>query len=139
MKFTIHGDGGSRGNPGPSGAGAVIRDETGSTVAVVSKFLGIQTNNFAEYEAMISAFDELLSRIPSAKRKEVEVLVKMDSMLVVRQMEGAWKIKHPNLKPQYAKLKERVSEFGKVTFMHVYREENADADALANEAMDRGV
>jgi ribonuclease HI len=138
MKFTIHGDGGSRGNPGPSGAGAVIRDEGGFTVAAVSKFLGTQTNNFAEYEAVISAFDELLSRVPESKRKETEVVVKMDSMLVVRQMQGEWKIKHPNLKPQHAKLKERINQFGKVTFMHVYREENGDADALANEAMDRG-
>jgi ribonuclease HI len=138
MIFTIHADGGSRGNPGPSGAGAVIRDEGGFTIAVVSKFLGRQTNNFAEYEAVISAFEDLLSRVPESKRASVEVVVKMDSQLVVKQMLGEYKVKHPNIKPQYIKLKERIAHFGTVTFMHVYREENGDADALANEAMDRG-
>ena len=138
MLFTIHADGGSRGNPGPSGAGAVIRDGYGNTIAGVSKFLGTQTNNFAEYEAVISAFDELLSRVPEGERKGTEVVVKMDSQLVVKQMLGEYKIKHPNIKPQYARLTERIRQFGSVTFMHVYREENGDADALANEAMDRG-
>lgn len=138
MRFTIHADGGARGNPGPSGAGAVVRDEGGSIVASVSKFLGHQTNNFAEYEAVICAFDELLKLVPEGKRKDTEVTVKMDSMLVVRQMMGDWKIKHPNIKPQQAKLAERVALFGRVSFQHVYREQNGDADALANLAMDRG-
>jgi ribonuclease HI len=138
MHFTIHADGGSRGNPGPAGAGAVVRDEDGSTIAVVSKFLGRETNNFAEYEAVISAFDELLARVPESKRKETTVIVKLDSQLVVRQMLGEYKVKHANLKPQHVRLKERAAAFGSVTFMHVYREENGDADALANEAMDRG-
>ncbi|MEJ0053802.1 MAG: ribonuclease HI family protein [bacterium] len=138
MRFTIHADGGSRGNPGPAGAGAVIRDEGGSTVAVVSKFLGVQTNNFAEYEAVIAALDVLLSRVPEEERRGVRVLIKMDSQLVVKQMRGEYKVKHPNIKPQYARLSERAAKFGSVTFTHVYREENGDADALANEAMDRG-
>jgi len=137
MLFTIHADGGSRGNPGPSGAGAIIRDEKGLTIAVVSKYLGTQTNNFAEYEAVISAFDELLSRIPARERKSTRVVVKMDSQLVVKQMRGEYKVKHPNIKPQHARLRENVAQFGEVVFVHVFREENGDADALANEAMDR--
>jgi len=138
MIFFIHADGGSRGNPGPSGAGAVVRDELGNIVANVSKFLGPQTNNFAEYEAVISAFQELEKLVPENKWKATTVVVKMDSMLVVRQMQGAWKIKHPNIKPQQARLALLVAHFGSVSFEHVYREQNGDADALANEAMDRG-
>lgn len=138
MHYSIHADGGARGNPGPAGAGAVIRDGLGNIVGSVSKFLGHQTNNFAEYEAVISAFETLLSLVPAKELKSTEVTVKLDSMLVVKQMQGEWKIKHPNLKPQHARLRELETKFGKISFVHVYREENSDADALANEAMDRG-
>jgi ribonuclease HI len=138
MRFTIHADGGARGNPGPAGAGAVVRDEFGSTVAGVSKFLGKQTNNFAEYEAVILAFEALAKLVPAGKRGKTEVAVKMDSELVVKQMRGEYKVKHPVLKGQYARLIHAVEMFGPVSFTHVPRAENGDADALANEAMDRG-
>lgn len=138
MQFSIHADGGARGNPGPAGAGAMIRDGLGNSVAAVSKFLGHQTNNYAEYEAVILAFEEILKLVPEKELKETEVVVKMDSMLVVKQMQGEWKVKHPNMKPQHARLRALAEKFGKVSFAHVYREENKDADALANEAMDRG-
>ena len=139
MQFTIHADGGSRGNPGPSGAGAMIRDHLGNSVASVSKFLGHQTNNFAEYEAVILAFHALAKLVPAAKRTKTEVIVKMDSELVVKQMKGQYKVKHPVLKEQYARLAYAVAAFGTVSFTHVFRAENSDADALANDAMDRGV
>jgi ribonuclease HI len=138
MQFTIHADGGSRGNPGPSGAGAVVRDEFGSIVASVSQFLGTRTNNFAEYEAVILAFEELLKLVPSAERELTNVTVKMDSELVVKQMKKEYKVRHPVLKEQQARLAQVAGAFGTVTFTHVFREENSDADALANEAMDRG-
>ena len=138
MQFTIHADGGSRGNPGPSGAGAMIRDHLGNSVAAVSQFLGTRTNNYAEYEAVILAF-ETLAKLLKGKTSAVEVAVKMDSELVVKQMKGLYKVKHPVLKEQYARLIQVIGAFGKVSFTHVYREENSDADALANEAMDRGV
>ncbi len=138
MQFTIFADGGARGNPGPSGAGAVVRNAQGKTVAGVSKFLGHQTNNFAEYEAVILAFEEIAKLVPKAEHKSTEVVVKMDSMLVVKQMQGEWKVKHPNMKPQHARLRALEEKFGNVSFAHIYREENGDADALANEAMDRG-
>jgi len=93
MYFTIHADGGSRGNPGPAGAGALIRDEFGSSIANVSRFLGTHTNNFAEYEAVILAFESLLKIVPAATRGETEVVVKMDSELVVKQMRGEYKVK----------------------------------------------
>ena len=137
MLFTIHADGGARGNPGPAGAGAVVRDELGTTVATVSKFLGHQTNNVAEYEAVILAFDEVL-KLSKGKAAEVSVVVKMDSLLVVRQMQGEWRVKHPNMKPQYARLVQKAGAFKSVTFTHIPREQNGDADTLANDAMDRG-
>lgn len=136
--FTIHADGGSRGNPGPSGAGAMIRDEFGSSIASVSKFLGNRTNNFAEYEAVILACEALLHIVPKGEWGTTEVTVKMDSELVVKQMNGVYKIKHPIMKEQYARLTNGAAAFKKVLFVHVPRAENSDADALANEAMDRG-
>jgi ribonuclease HI len=113
----------------------MIRDALGNSVAAVSKYLGRQTNNFAEYEAVILAFEEL-SKI--AKPEQTDVVVKMDSELVVKQMNKEYKVKHPNLKGQHARLTQLVGAFKSVTFTHVPRAENADADALANEAMDRG-
>lgn len=138
MLFTIHADGGSRGNPGPSGAGAMIRDGLGNSVASVSQFLGLRTNNFAEYEAVILAFETLKKLVPKGKYAKTEVVVKMDSELVVKQMRGEYKIKNPGLKEQYARLAELAAAFKTVSFLHVPRAENSDADALANEAMDRG-
>ena len=138
MKFTIHADGGARGNPGPAGAGAVIRAEFGVIVASVSKFLDHQTNNFAEYEAVILAFEALTKLVPSAERETTEVTVKLDSELIVKQMNGLYKVRHPVLREQKARLAQVAAAFCTVSFTHVPREENSDADALANEAMDRG-
>lgn len=139
MKFTIHADGGARGNPGPAGAGAIIRDEFGNLVASVSKFLGHQTNNFAEYEAVILAFEALSKLVPMVEHDTTEVVVKLDSELIVKQMNGLYKVKHPVLKEQQARLAQVAAAFGTVSFIHVPREENSDADALANEAMDHGL
>lgn len=138
MHFTIHADGGSRGNPGPSGAGAMIRDELGNSVASVSQFLGLHTNNFSEYEAVILAFEALVKLVPVKKRGATEVVVKMDSELVVKQMRGEYKVKNPVLREQNARLAELATTFKTVSFLHVPRAENSDADALANAAMDRG-
>lgn len=139
MHFSIHADGGSRGNPGPAGAGAMIRDEHGYAVASVSQFLGTRTNNFAEYEAVILAFGTLTKLVPAAKCGKTEVVVKMDSELVVKQMRGEYKVKNKTLKEQQARLAHVAAAFGSVSFTHVPRSENSDADFLANEAMDRGV
>ena len=138
MHFTIHGDGGSRGNPGPSGAGATIHDREGGLVATVSQFLGVRTNNYAEYEAVILALETLQTLVPQAKRPATNIEVKMDSELVVKQMKKIYKVKHPVLKEQNARLTKAAAAFGSVTFTHVPRAQNAEADALANEAMDRG-
>ena len=138
MKYFIHADGGSRGNPGPSGAGAMIRDEVGVSVGSVSQFLGERTNNFAEYEAVILAFEVLTKLVPTEERETTEVVVKLDSELVVKQMKKEYKVRHPILKEQQARLAQVAAAFGTVSFTHVPREENSDADALANAAMDRG-
>ena len=126
------------GNPGPAGAGAIIRDEFGVSVASVSKFLGHQTNNFAEYEAVILAFEALMELVPLIEHDATKVAVKLDSELVVKQMNGLYKVRNPVLREQKARLAQVASAFGTVSFTHVPREENSDADALANAAMDRG-
>lgn len=137
MRYTIHADGGARGNPGPAGAGAIIRDEFGTSVGHVSKFLGHQTNNFAEYEAVILAFEALLKLVPTVEHDSTEVIVKLDSELIVRQMQGKYKVRNPALKEQQARLAQSAGAFGSVFFMHVPREQNSDADALVNAALDR--
>src|SRR3989344_1553774 len=116
-QFTIHADGGSRGNPGPSGAGAMIRDHLGNAVASVSQFLGHRTNNYAEYEAVILAF-ETLAKIVGKKVGTTEVVVKLYSELVVKQMRKEYKVKHPVLKGQYARLAHAAAAFGTVSFTH---------------------
>jgi ribonuclease HI len=135
MKYTIQADGGARGNPGPAGAGAVVRDETGKVVAEVAEFLGHATNNVAEYTAIVRGLGALAD-IVSEIVGETEVAVEMDSLLVVEQMKGVWKIKHPGLKPLAAEAKELCERFKSVSFKHIPREKNGYADALANRAMD---
>jgi len=135
MKYIVYADGGSRGNPGPAGAGAIVRNEEGKTVLTVSEFLGDTTNNVAEYTAILRALESIRD---IAGSDQADIQVHMDSELVVKQMKGEYKIKHPNLKPLADKVKELVFCYKSVSFTHVRREQNKDADALANEAMDRG-
>ncbi|MES2134809.1 MAG: ribonuclease HI family protein [Patescibacteria group bacterium] len=137
-QIIIYTDGGSRGNPGPSGSGAVVKGLNGKNVASISAFLGVRTNNWAEYEALIlalrAAVDAFGTPVPHG------VVVRMDSELIVRQMKGEYKVKHPVLKEQYTKVRVLIAEsFPQIKFTHIPREENSEADALANEAMDRGV
>lgn len=137
MHFILYADGGSRGNPGPAGAGALVTDEEGVRVVTVSEFLGNTTNNIAEYTAVLRALEGLHTLLGSASTG-ASVEARLDSQLVVRQMNGEYKIKHPNIVPLAAKVKEVARAFAEVSFTHVYREDNTEADALANEAMDRG-
>lgn len=137
MYFTLYADGGSRGNPGPAGAGSFVRDEEGVQVVTVSEFLGTTTNNIAEYTALLRALEELRTLLGTASGGAI-VDARLDSQLVVRQMNGEYKIKHPNIIPLAAKVKEVARAFKSVSFTHVYREDNKEADKLANQAMDRG-
>lgn len=130
----IYTDGGSRGNPGPAGAGAAIFDGD-VEVASVSKFLGIQTNNVAEYEALILSLACAHKKIDDIKKRNV--IVRMDSELIVKQMNGMYRVKDTTLKEKHARVKELLSKhFGNVTFEHVRRAYNERADELANHAMD---
>jgi len=140
MKWTLYADGGSRGNPGLSGAGAVVFDALGKRIVEVSDFLGIATNNIAEYEALLRGLIALHTEYPKNYFKHGTLIVRMDSKLVIEQMKGVYKVKHPNLMPRYFEIKNIISRhFGVVSFEHIPREKNIDADSLANEAMDRGV
>jgi ribonuclease HI len=131
-EVVIYTDGGARGNPGPAGAGVVIV-ENGRTIAQFGKYLGDSvTNNVAEYEALILA-------ITDAKRLELterHVEFRMDSELIVKQMQGLYKVKDKKMKEQHAKVRELLLEFQHVHFKHIPREENSEADALVNEALD---
>mgnify|MGYP000462868130 CR=1 FL=1 len=135
-KITIYTDGGSRGNPGPAGIGAVIMGLDGKVLKEVSRFLGKQTNNFAEYEAVIEGL-QALKKILGSKVKDFDIEVKMDSQLVARQLSGEYQIKEETLFPQFIKIHNmQVKNFPQITFTYIPREENKHADALANEAMD---
>ena len=130
MKAILYSDGASRGNPGLAGAGAVLIDADGHVIAELTKFLGVTTNNVAEYEGFIIGLEE-------AKRRGIDDLdARMDSKLVVEQMRGRWKIKHPNMKPLAHKAGALFATFPTRTIAHVPREENSIADALSNRAID---
>ncbi|MGE5540792.1 MAG: reverse transcriptase-like protein [Bacillota bacterium] len=138
MQFTLYADGGARGNPGPAGAGAVVFDAMGKRVVEVSDYLGVATNNIAEYEAIIRGLKALIAEFPAEVLKSTPLAIRMDSKLVIEQLSGNYKVKHPNLVPRFLEVKNILARsFGTVTFEHVYRENNKDADALANRAMDR--
>ncbi len=132
LHLTIFADGGSRGNPGPAGAGAVLYDGDGQEVAALSKYLGKATNNVAEYQALILGLKR------ARDLGAAQVTIKMDSELVVRQIQGRYKVKAPGLKPLYAKAMRLLRGFEKMTISHIPRGENRRADELANKAMDRG-
>ena len=139
MEFTLYADGGARGNPGPAGAGAVVFDSSGKRVVEVADYLGVATNNIAEYEAVLRGLKALAEAYPPDYFRQASVMVKMDSKLVIEQMKGAYRVKHPNLVPRHFEIKNLIARnFGKVEFVHVPRAQNADADLLANKAMDAG-
>jgi ribonuclease HI len=127
-----HTDGGARGNPGPAGYGVVIHDAKGNKVAGLSKYLGHQTNNFAEYQALIAALEFAVEHGPKALQ------VISDSELLVRQMKGIYKVKEPTLRGMHARAAELVHQLDWFHIDHVLRGHNKEADQLANEAMDKG-
>ncbi|MFC8538810.1 bifunctional RNase H/acid phosphatase [Streptomyces sp. NPDC057249] len=138
-RFVVEADGGSRGNPGPAGYGAVVIDpDTGETLAETAEYIGVATNNVAEYKGLVAglrAVGALLADGPVGTG--VQVRVRMDSKLVVEQMSGRWKIKHPDMKPLAAEAA-AVLPGADITYEWIPRERNKHADRLANEAMDAG-
>ncbi|GGO80201.1 bifunctional RNase H/acid phosphatase [Wenjunlia tyrosinilytica] len=132
-RFVIEADGGSRGNPGPAGYGTVVRDASdGQVLAEAAEYLGVATNNVAEYRGLIAGLRAAHAIDPSA-----EVEARMDSKLVVEQMSGRWKIKHPDMRPLAEEAK-GIFPPGQVRYTWIPREKNKHADRLANEAMDAG-
>ncbi len=129
---TAHCDGGSRGNPGPSGYGAVIEDPEGRVVARLSEFLGHQTNNYAEYSGLLAVLKWVIEN--GAKH----LCVVSDSELMVKQMKGLYKVKSPGLIPLWQEAKRLAARLEGFEMRHTLRGGNKEADRLANEAMDKG-
>ncbi|MFF4038469.1 bifunctional RNase H/acid phosphatase [Streptomyces sp. NPDC001816] len=132
-EFIVEADGGSRGNPGPAGYGSVVIDAaTGEALAETAEYIGIATNNVAEYRGLLAGLRAAHDLDPTAR-----IHVRMDSKLVIEQMSGRWKIKHPSMKPLAAEAG-RVFPADRITYEWIPREQNKHADRLANEAMDAG-
>ncbi|MDA3803036.1 MAG: ribonuclease HI family protein [Patescibacteria group bacterium] len=132
-KFIIYTDGGARGNPGPAGIGAIIYDEEKNIIAEISEYIGSTTNNQAEYKALIAA----LKKAKELKAEELDCY--LDSELVVKQLKREYKVKNPDLSPLFLEIHNLSLSFKKISYTHVRRELNKEADKLANMAMDRGV
>jgi len=131
-RLLVEADGGSRGNPGVAGYGAVVRDAaTGEVLAEVSEPIGRATNNVAEYSGLLAGLRAAARLAPGA-----EAEVRMDSKLVVEQMSGRWQIKHPDLRKLAAEARQAARALSRVTYTWVPRERNTHADRLANQAMD---
>ena len=131
--FTAHCDGGSRGNPGPSGYGAVIEDVQGRVVARLSEFLGIRTNNFAEYSGLLAVL-----RWATENRAQ-RLRVVSDSELMVKQIQGKYKVASPILRPLYEEARRLSRNIASFEMRHTLRGGNKEADRLANDAMDKGM
>ena len=130
-RILIYTDGAARGNPGPSGLGAILRDaQTGEVLAELARFLGVRTNNYAEWTAVEDALREAL-RLGAS-----HVDLRMDSELVARQITGRYRVKHPDLKPIHASVMAMLGRLAGYTVGHVPRELNTDADRLSNVAID---
>jgi ribonuclease HI len=125
-------DGGSRGNPGPSGYGVSIENAAGHPIADLSEFLGVKTNNFAEYSGLLAALEYALAH------GYPQLRVIADSELMVKQMKGQYRVNSPELRPLWEEAKRRVAGLERFEIQHVLRGKNKRADALANQAMDRG-
>ena len=131
--INAHCDGGARGNPGPSGYGALIQDNSGNVIAELSEFLGLRTNNFAEYSGLLGCLQYALDH------NHPRLRVVSDSELMVKQIQGKYQVKSPDLKPLYDEAKRRIAKLEGFEISHALRHKNKDADRLANEAMDRGM
>jgi ribonuclease HI len=131
--ITAYCDGGSRGNPGPSGYGVYILDENGKALAELSEYLGKQTNNHAEYSGLLAALSFAL------EKGHTKLRVVSDSELMVKQIKGQYRVNSPELRPLYEEAKRRIARLDQFRIEHVLRGKNKEADRLANVAMDRGM
>src|SRR5277367_3795680 len=131
--INAHCDGGARGNPGPAGYGALIQDDQGMVLAELSEFLGMRTNNYAEYSGLLGCLQYALDHHHPRLR------VVSDSELMVKQIQGKYKVNSPDLKPLWQEAKNRIARLEAFEITHALRHKNKDADRLANQAMDRGM
>ncbi len=131
--ISAHCDGGARGNPGPAGYGAQVKGPDGAVLAELSEFLGIRTNNYAEYSGLLGCLEWALEHGHRRLR------MVSDSELMVKQIQGRYQVKSPDLKPLYDEAKRRIAKLDGFEISHALRHKNKDADRLANEAMDRGM
>lgn len=135
MKLLLNTDGGSRGNPGPAAYGYVIQDISNlDAVKILEKcgnYIGVTTNNIAEYQGLIDGIKWVLANHP-----EAELVIKMDSLLIVNQVKGLFKVKNPGLFPKWQEVRRLLSQLPKWSIEHTYREGNSLADALVNTALD---
>lgn len=129
-KIIIYTDGGARGNPGPAACGYVIDGHP------YGEYLGRATNNEAEYRGVIEALKKVRSLFGKNNVKNLELVIHMDSELVVKQLEGEYRVKMPHLKPLYTEVHNLIIDFKKVTFTHIPREKNKEADAMVNKILD---
>ena len=135
-KITVFTDGGSRGNPGPAAIGVYVTDQDGKCLKEVKQCIGNSTNNFAEYQAVATAL-ETLRGMYGKESKEMEFTLKLDSELVKKQLNGEYQIKDPGLIPLFIEIHNtRVANFLNLTFAHIPRAQNKEADRLVNEALD---
>lgn len=130
MRARLHADGGARGNPGPAGIGVVLRDENGDIAGEIARGVGRATNNVAEYKALIAGLELALDKGVS------DIDIFMDSQLVVQQVKGLWKIKNESLRPLAVRARALLNRFDSAVLALVGREQNSDADKLANQGMD---
>jgi len=130
---TAHCDGGARGNPGPAGFGAIMTDPKGNVLAELSGYLGAKTNNVAEYSGLLACLEWALDE------GHPHLRVVSDSELMVKQIQGKYKVKSPELRPLFDEAKRRIALLRRFEISHALRHKNKDADRLANEAMDRGM
>ena len=129
---TAHCDGGARGNPGPAGYGALLQDEAGLVLAELSEFLGTRTNNYAEYSGLLGCLQWALDH------RQLRLRVVSDSELMVKQIQGKYKVNSPDLRPLWEEARRRIEQLERFEISHALRHKNKAADQLANEAMDRG-
>ena len=136
-KIITYTDGGSRGNPGPAGVGVVISDDKGNLIKEYAEDIGVRTNNEAEYEAVVLALQKVRHLLGKDKIKKLSVEMRMDSELVSKQLNGEYKIKEEKLSPLFIKIWNLKIDFGDISFVHIPREKNKEADRLANQAMNK--
>ena len=136
-KLIVYTDGGSRGNPGPAAIGVVLKNSEEKNIKSYSETIGKTTNNEAEYKAVILALKKIKALFGKKKIKNMEIEIRLDSELVAKQLKGEYKTEEESLHPLFMKIWNLKTDFGKLNFKNVPREQNREADGLVNEALDK--